>query len=204
VVSQSTHDERETRRTAPNRGARTALLAVATVAAALGARLLDPVARVDRTVVRRIWDLPDAWEASWRALVTLGSLAAVLPAVLALWVTTQRIGAGVRLGLAALLARATTHVLKVVLDQPRPNLGTGRVPRELVDDPGWPSSHAAIAFAMAAVAARVLGRRWSVLLYAIAALVALGRVYLGVHFVSDVVAGGGIGMLCGVATRERR
>ncbi|MCP4694754.1 MAG: phosphatase PAP2 family protein [Desulfobacterales bacterium] len=56
----------------------------------------------------------------------------------------------------------------------------------------FPSGHACNAFMIAAIFAdRLRGRRW--LFFGAASLVALSRVYLGVHFPSDVIAGALLG-----------
>jgi len=65
----------------------------------------------------------------------------------------------------------------------------------------WPSGHAAVAIAMA----DVLGSRRGIivrsLLAACARLVGLSRVYVGVHHLSDVVAGHGLGVITARVTR---
>jgi len=62
---------------------------------------------------------------------------------------------------------------------------------------GFPSNHAANAFAGAtALGMAVPGLRWLAL--AVAALIAYSRVYVGVHFPADVVAGALLGILFGV------
>lgn len=63
------------------------------------------------------------------------------------------------------------------------------------DVPSVPSLHAANFFAMATVAA-LADRRLAPAAYAVAALVALSRVYGGVHWPSDVLAGVAWGALC--------
>ncbi len=63
----------------------------------------------------------------------------------------------------------------------------------LAHDGSFPSGHAVNAFMGAALIAQMLRRRrWMV--YATAALVAYSRVYLGVHYPGDVIAGGMIGL----------
>jgi membrane-associated phospholipid phosphatase len=66
------------------------------------------------------------------------------------------------------------------------------------DSTSFPSGHAATAFA-AAVAVGVLYPRARKPLLALAALVALSRVYLGVHFVTDIVVGSALGIAIGLA-----
>ena len=62
----------------------------------------------------------------------------------------------------------------------------------------FPSTHASVAFAFAG-AVTFFTRRWRSALpaLAVAALVAWSRVYLGLHFPSDVLAGAVIGLCCG-------
>ena len=59
----------------------------------------------------------------------------------------------------------------------------------------FPSDHAAAAFALA-FAVFMVNRRWGWTLLAMAALISIARVYAGVHYPSDVLAGAAIGILC--------
>jgi membrane-associated phospholipid phosphatase len=88
--------------------------------------------------------------------------------------------------------------IKAAVDRSRPpgEMGlqaVGAVP----GSPSFPSGHAMSAFAVAAAIAVLAPRlRWPVL--ALAALIAFSRVYLGVHFWLDVLAGAAFGMAIGV------
>ncbi len=61
-----------------------------------------------------------------------------------------------------------------------------------------PSAHASTAFAAAVAAGLVHPRlRWPLL--ALAALIALSRVWLGVHYLTDVIAGAALGAAIALA-----
>ena len=65
-------------------------------------------------------------------------------------------------------------------------------------DYSFPSGHTSASFAAAAAWWRTLPRRWmQVTAVVLAALMALSRLYVGVHFPSDVLAGVLVGLLCG-------
>ena len=61
----------------------------------------------------------------------------------------------------------------------------------------FPSGHAMVVFAIAALVAPHLKGSWKALPWALAAAVCLSRVYLGAHFPLDILAGAGVGMLIG-------
>jgi undecaprenyl-diphosphatase len=65
---------------------------------------------------------------------------------------------------------------------------------------GFTSNHAANAFAVWTIVALGFGARsyTSALVISLASLVAISRVYLGVHFVGDIVGGAVLGMMIGV------
>jgi undecaprenyl-diphosphatase len=136
---------------------------------------------------------------------TAFGVAAGLAAAALLW---RRLGrAALRpvaaLGLAVALADALgSQLWKRLLARRRPcyALPEGEVRRLLAaaDASALPSLHAANLFALATVAA-LADRRLALPGFAVAAAVALSRVYGGVHWPSDVVAGALWGALCGLA-----
>src|SRR5215470_11190811 len=61
----------------------------------------------------------------------------------------------------------------------------------------FPSGHAMVVFAVAALAAPYLKGSRKALPWALAAALCLSRVYLRAHFPLDILAGAGVGMLIG-------
>lgn len=102
---------------------------------------------------------------------------------------------------AAAVAEGVTVVLKHVTERARPPLADPAIQAmiSLPDSTSFPSGHAATAFA-AATAVGILHPRFRVPLLALAGMVALSRVYLGVHFWSDVLVGALLGVAIGLLT----
>jgi membrane-associated phospholipid phosphatase len=92
------------------------------------------------------------------------------------------------------LGEAAAVVVKGLFERARPSLIDATL-NPLVAVPesaAMPSGHATTAFA-AAVAIALIHPRLRVPLIALATLVAVSRVYLGVHFASDVIVGAAMG-----------
>jgi membrane protein DedA with SNARE-associated domain/membrane-associated phospholipid phosphatase len=165
---------------------------------------------------RTAFDLADRLQTAWltdaaKVVTALGSAAVNLPLAL---VATVLLLARRRWAEAAVLVAAVAIIyigvaeLKAATDRPRPSGG-------LVDAPGsgFPSGHAAhaIIFPWLALTLTVRlrpgtagGSALLALGIALAALVGLSRVYLHVHYLSDVSAGWALGTAafaaCGVVT----
>jgi undecaprenyl-diphosphatase len=121
------------------------------------------------------------WSAVWLAI-------AVVLAVL--W---RRADVFLWTAATALTASLTTDALKAAVGRDRPDVDT------LVARPhsaSFPSGHAATSFACATVLSS-FEPRLRVPLYALAALIALSRTYVGVHFPLDVLFGAAWGLLVG-------
>jgi undecaprenyl-diphosphatase len=110
----------------------------------------------------------------------------------------RRIAIGVLI--AGLAAWFTAPVLKHWVDRPRP---AALIPDTIIHAGGtthglgYPSGHAAVAFAIATVIAPALRRSGRIVVYTVALVVAVARVYVGAHLPLDVIGGTALGILIG-------
>jgi undecaprenyl-diphosphatase len=135
---------------------------------------------------------PEA-DRSFVTVTELGSLYASGAAAVSLFATGRRRTA-VRAFSATLATWLLLQGMKKVVDRPRPLDANPDATRQLVARPNgmsWPSSHPAVLTTFTRVAARdlELGATSRGALTALDAAVATSRVYLGVHYPSDVLSG---------------
>lgn len=112
-----------------------------------------------------------------------------------------------RAGLSALCAMligliVVNFTIKPLVSRPRPWLVIENFVNlvEEHDPNSFPSGHTNAAFAFALAVCMSAPRRWmKVTAVCMAAVMGLSRLYVGVHFPSDVLAGAVIGSLCGLA-----
>lgn len=133
-------------------------------------------------------------------IVTLAGLAYVfLAAALPLWFRGHR-GLALDYVVALVVVLVVTEAIKFAVGRPRPFevLADARhvvVPLALdVGDPAFPSGHASRAFFALTFLVRPLPR-WRLPLLAFAGLTAVGRIYVGAHWPSDVLGGAVLGVL---------
>jgi len=95
-----------------------------------------------------------------------------------------------------LFASFFSGILKYIIGRPRP-VGLIQLSEEFT--PSMPSGHSTIAGAIAGYAyfSKQIQKNYAIILIGLALLTALSRVYLGVHFLSDVLAGLLLGALIG-------
>lgn len=104
--------------------------------------------------------------------------------------------------IGALVADLTSYGLRAAIPRDRPPLRYPD-PEPLVRVPGTnslPSGHATTSFCCAAILAW-LWPRFAVPLFVLAALIAFSRVYVGVHYPLDVLAGALLGLALAVVIR---
>ena len=133
------------------------------------------------------------------SLAEYGALWIILALVMMAFPRTRKAGIAVA---AALLLEVIlcSGVLKPLFARPRPY--TYRPDLELLVpalwDSSFPSGHTAASFSAAVALCAVRQRGWPAAM-ALAILIGLSRLYLYVHFPTDVLAGVLLGILCGLA-----
>ena len=157
------------------------------------------VGHAERAVFEAVNRLPDGLSWPMWVFQLMGLIG--LPVVLALIALALR---KFRLAIACIAAAAlklylVQPVIKGVVDRERP----GRTELDPIlrgVPPGgesFPSGHAVVAFTLATLLTPYLRRRWVAVVWALAVLNAVARVYLGAHNPLDVVAGAGGGLFLG-------
>ncbi|OGP87247.1 MAG: hypothetical protein A2031_07525 [Deltaproteobacteria bacterium RBG_19FT_COMBO_43_11] len=99
------------------------------------------------------------------------------------------VNAGVYNSLKHLSNRSRPYVHQTVILRVSPTIVSN-----LKSNGSFPSGHASNAFMLAALLAELFRRKRAVF-YGLAAMIALSRVYLGVHYPSDVLIGGCLGLV---------
>lgn len=136
-----------------------------------------------------------------RAITHLGDAGALwvlLAVVLLMMKRTRRLGAACASALA-MGALATNVLLKNAVHRIRPYVALEKL-SILVSEPSdfsFPSGHATASFAAAWALFRLAPKKVGVPALVLAALIALSRLYVGVHYPTDVLAGAIIGILAG-------
>ena len=104
-----------------------------------------------------------------------------------------------RPGLAVLISLSVAYIvvelaIKTLIHRERPYVAEGLVPI-IVDSASYsfPSGHTAYSFAAATVISMCYGK-WGVPAFVLASMIGLSRIYLALHWPSDVVAGALIGV----------
>lgn len=168
----------------------------------------EPITVLDRTVARTLHEHAVPWFTTLMVvLTTLGSTWLLVPlsvAVTAALAWRGRWGEGLVLVTATSGAAFLNAMLKLLIQRPRPEFVEPLVTVGGYSFPSGHSSAAAAFFMTLGLLAAGWVRRWEtrvyVLLGAIGAILLVGfsRLYLGVHYLSDVLAGFALGALWAV------
>ncbi|MHB8490134.1 MAG: phosphatase PAP2 family protein [Candidatus Dormibacteria bacterium] len=169
----------------------------------------DDVAVVSALVLASIPDLSGAIRSlsgHWSLLDDVMRFAAVYlvfaAALIAIrvWLHRDGLRVCVAAALGAILAVGLTAAIGAFWDRPRPFVVEHFTPLiSHAADASFPSDHLA-ALGAVTICVWLTSRRLGIVTAIIAAVVALARVFVGVHYVSDVVAGFVLGLMCGGLT----
>lgn len=177
-------------------------LAAAAVAGSYASVRAGAAGRVDELARRATARRPPAGMDRFVGGATdLGSLYGLAGVVISL-TAAGRHRSAVDVGVSGLAAWAAAQGAKPLLVRQRPfELGTATRLVAIPAGTSWPSGHAAVAAAMAVALSPRLGPGGRLLVWAAAGAVGVSRLHVGVHHLTDVVAGWGIGVLCAASWR---
>lgn len=156
--------------------------------------------RYDARIMDLLYLRPAGLTGVMKVLTLYGSWLVLLPAVILglLFAYLHLRGEfGLRMGIAAAVAAVLGEVLRRVLLRARPAV----LHQVSVSGASFPSGHAlnsAVVYVMLALIVAGLAERhknWTIILYLLPLFIGWSRVYLGVHWPSDVLGGWGIGLL---------
>ena len=159
------------------------------------------LSRWDQTLFDRIYDAPPHQQPMWtmmEGISKFGDYRAIMGASILLlsYGNDSHRETGKLLSSAYMGSGIITYGMKRLVGRKRPL-------DETLGNPALPSGHAAIAFSVATI----LGYQYPKLripLYIGAGLVSFSRIYLGRHYMSDVVTGAAIGTTVGVLVWHNR
>lgn len=124
-------------------------------------------------------------------------LIAISAPILVFW-TRGQTRLAIPLILAVSISVISTYLLKELIARPRPDLAIDSI-SALVSASGFafPSGHSAVAFSVIPVVNRGIPKlKWFWVIFAI--FIAFTRMYVGVHYLSDVIFGGLLGLTVGL------
>ncbi len=163
--------------------------------------MLDTLLRLDGELLLSIQSLHQPWLDPVVSLYTMlgdaGLMWIALSLAMLIWKPTRRAGGAALLALVLGLL-VTNITIKPLVERARPWLVLELTPLVTENDPNsFPSGHTCAAFAAGLSWARALPWRWGrIAAVVLAVLMGLSRLYVGVHFPTDVAAGAVIGALC--------
>ena len=167
---------------------------------------METLLNLDGGLLLAIQELHQPWldpiVSGFTKLGDIGLLWIVLSLGMLCWRPTRKAGA---LALAALVlgSLCTNVFLKHLVARPRPWLSLPLVPLVAERDPNsFPSGHTCAAFAAGMSWLWALPGRWRWFAPVLAVCMGLSRLYVGVHYPSDVLAGAAVGTLCAWAVRR--
>lgn len=158
----------------------------------------ETVPGFEEALFRMINDLPDWVERVGWPIMQLGALLAVPLIAIAAAAAFRSRRVAVEIMIAGASAWVAARVIKELAGRERPGgVLTDIEMRPLWEGLGFPSGHATVAAAIAAVLAVWARGWWLAIIWAVPIIVGFMRIYTAAHFPLDVLAGWGLGVLIG-------
>jgi glycosyltransferase 2 family protein len=177
------------------------LVAAAIVLLGCTAAASAPLSQAEIKVFRAVNDLPQSLYPFIWPLMQYGTFITI-PALCIVALVLRRYRLAAVMALAGGGVYLLAKVVKLALERPRPGALLSDVnAREVFAEGslGFPSGHAAVAAALVLACAAGLGVWWFRASLLLAAVVPIGRIYVGAHLLLDVVGGAALGVVaaCG-------
>lgn len=177
---------------------RSAVIGFVVLAIAWTAALPDTISGLEEGLFRAINDLPDWIEYPGWPVMQLGSILAVPILAIACIALFRDWRIAVQVALAGTTAWVIAKVAKEIADRGRPAAFFDDINlRPIWDGLGFPSGHSAVAFAIAVAVASAVGPRVGRVVWVVAVLTGLLRIYTGAHLPLDVIGGWALGLALG-------
>lgn len=161
--------------------------------------MMDSLISVDKGILMLVQNYlqNDMLTPFWTVFTNAGVIAFIVAILGFLLVKKTRFCGFVTLFSIGLEVLLSNGIIKTLIARPRPfDIYPDIIP--LISPPtdfSFPSGHTGFAFAAAFVMYRMLPRKYGIPALLLAAFIAFSRLYLGVHYPSDVLFGVGIGVL---------
>jgi glycosyltransferase 2 family protein len=175
------------------------LVAGAVVLAASTLAATAPLSAVEIDVFRSVNDLPQSVRPFIWPLMQYGTFITI-PVLTVIALVFRRFRLAAAVATSGVGVYLLARVVKQMVDRGRPGAFLDGVHmREVFGEGslGYPSGHAAVAAALTVVASAYVGTRWTWLALVLAAVVVVGRIYVGAHLPLDLVGGLALGAAAG-------
>jgi undecaprenyl-diphosphatase len=159
--------------------------------------MIEQIIALDTVLFNMIYNLSGSWFDNLAILFTyIGEIYIIYLFALALFIKKDK-KAALYLLPALILNTLLTGILKYGINRPRPFQALGQESLIHATSPSFPSGHTSRTFVLATVLSK-FHPKFAKYLYSFAIIMALSRVYIGVHYPLDIISGAILGISVGM------